>query len=369
MGQFRACAVVVMVFVPWASSAQVTPPLTGRDMQSLRTAPPPPIAEVALPDLTDAEKSWLGACDTLYLTPPDSEFPADLAGAPNGYALIGACASDLAKKVTTLNEPDATMQNRALIRIRVNYKTLQRWVGFGRGTATGSGRETALKAVRDLDEVLADALKARKLFAQFSATLMTGPSFTDTKKDDKGDDKTKILALGVVHWETRHFGDVSLEPLDLSFGGRLGVEPVLTVVTPSDAAEGADTTLTGTQQSAFVWAFDVNAHRQHRAINAEYGWFARTGAAMLTTVPSLVDRDRGSFVALPADNGAGKTAWFWESGLQFTMFDNRLAQVHAEGARPRHSSSSAWRGAMIGGSRGLERWPTISARNTAWCSG
>ena len=201
MGQFRACAVVVMVFVPWASSAQVTPPLTGRDMQSLRTAPPPPIAEVALPDLTDAEKSWLGACDTLYLTPPDSEFPADLAGAPNGYALIGACASDLAKKVTTLNEPDATMQNRALIRIRVNYKTLQRWVGFGRGTATGSGRETALKAVRDLDEVLADALKARKLFAQFSATLMTGPSFHGHQEGRQGrrqdqDPRARCRALG-----------------------------------------------------------------------------------------------------------------------------------------------------------------------------
>ena len=173
-----------------------------------------------------------------------------------------------------------------------------------------------------------------------------------------------------MHWETRHFGDVSLEPLDLSFGGRLGVEPVLTVVTPSDAAEGADTTLTGTQQSAFVWAFDVNAHRQHRAINAEYGWFARTGAAMLTTVPSLVDRDRGSFVALPADNGAGKTAWFWESGHSSSRCSTIASRkCMPRGARPRHSSSSAWRGAMIGGSRGLERWPTISARNTAWCSG
>lgn len=307
--------------------------IAGADLQAQEVLP---LNRLQLDAITKEKSSDINPCDDGF------SFADAKTNIPDtDYEQIASCARLLSKAVLALNEASPSRDtNQKLIGIRVNYKKLKKW-GSYRGLLKGdSARIGAKKALEDLGTQIDGALKSRDLFSQFAATLITGPTFTESQgSGSNGESKT--LALGTVVWESRHFGDETLAPIDVSFGGRVGIQPVLTMVAPEDDLGD----VSGAHQAALVWTMGVNLHKQHRGINAETGVFGRTGAAQLTAVPSVIDRGDGSVLSLPVNNGTGKAAWLWEGGVEFKMFDTRLAQVHAEKGTisPQFHASVSWK--------------------------
>jgi hypothetical protein len=307
-------------------SAQSVEPLTQRRVQEL------------------AGENGTLACDPFYRSSPERDLDE------SEYAVIRDCANSLRTAALAEGEKPGSAETTAnLITIRVNYKRLSKWGRYASITRKEPNRGAAKEALSGLDTALQRALRAHSLFPQFSATLVLGPSFSTTNSSTGAGDaaKAKTMALGTVLWESRHFGDESIKVVDVSFGGRVGMQPVLTLVErqSDEGEEPAAAPILATHQTAFVWTFGVHVNKQLSPINAETGTFVRSGSALLTATPSLVEQGPIAFVGIPADNGASDNAWFWEVGYEFKMFDTPLAQIHAERGttRPQFHFSLAWR--------------------------
>lgn len=287
------------------------------------------------------------ACDT-YVFAPDPQETNDL----SQLKTITACLTDLAEALQRAESagPSAAV-NREIIQMRINYKRLKKWIPE-RMPAAAPGQPpapaewtAAVKAERQAAANLQLGLRKHDLFATFAAVLITGATLTDAGQPEKEEntppaaDAPKVQeasadaqALGTIIWQSRHFGDESIRTIDWSVGGRIGIQPVLNLVTstPPDAAEDAPPVVGAVHQNAFTWNFGVQLHKPVRGINSEFGWFGSAGSSTLTTLPKAVDKGTGSFVAFPLDYGAQKTAWLWETGVSFNIFDNPLEQIHAE---------------------------------------
>jgi hypothetical protein len=253
--------------------------------------------------------------------------------------------------------PSSTETNGNIIQLRINYKRLKKWIPKNPVPEEGKtvpAREwmDAHNAELQAGRRLRAALKAHDLFATFSAVLVTGATLVDASQpeedadEDSGTeageaetDKTKeadssAQALGTIVWQSRHFGDESIYTFDWSIGGRIGVQPILNLVTSTPAEDvpaGENAPVTSAvHQNAFVWTAGVQMHKPLRGIDAEIGWYGSTGSSTLTSLPKAVENGQDSFIAFPLDYGANKTAWLWEAGMTFNIFDNPLEQIHAE---------------------------------------
>ena len=294
---------------------------------------------------------------------------------PRVWGDVAICAEDVLKRVQEArDEASSTALNEELIGLRANYKRLKGWVPrrppegleppvvlelappAPKTEATKAGLNSdstwvrARKAVDELNVALDQTMKRHSLFEQFSATLITGAVFLQDAgpvegQEDKQDEAP--TAVGTLAWQSRHFGDEEYQTRDISFGGRIGFQPVLTLTEPAAPAEGEEpsTELIATHQPALVWTLGTQLNLQHRGVNAETTFFGKTGAGHLLKLPKAVDRGEDSILVLPVENGVGKTAWFWEAGLEFSMFDNRLEQLHAEKGMtsPQFQLQIAWR--------------------------
>lgn len=341
-----------------------------------------PLSSAGLNDLSEKSARKSGKvtavapaldCDYYYFTAPHR-----LAYADPRYAQIAACAKQLKEAISVAFALDPSPDlNDELIKLRVNYKTIWAWVKSKRprclpSTQVDDSDRTPCKANerelmpgdvkgwvdtrKELNEIgvlLPRLLKKHDLFAQFSAVLITGASLTDagqpeppapaeagTEQEESGGETVAAespsqdpTGVGWVIFQSRHFGDESLRPIDISVGGRVGFQPVLNLVAPKeDSGDQVDTSqsLTAVHQSAFVWNFAVQANRQLRGINGEVGFFVKGGTSTLMSTPKAIDKGGDSFIAFPLDGGANATAWLWDTGFEFNMFDTRLEQMHAE---------------------------------------
>lgn len=302
---------------------------------------------IELPEPQPAEFKYEENCDPYVLGPFSSK---DKVKDDQALETIGNCLNyiDGALKKAADAASSADL-NADIIQLRINYKRLKRWIPDP-AKPPSSAWLKARKAELQVGQQLPATLKKHDLFATFSAVLVTAASIVDASQP-KADASQKATAaaastpqkadsaeqgaqgLGLIVWQSRHFGDESLERFDWSLGGKVGVQPVLNLVTATpaaDAAADAPAEISAVHQNAFVWSAASQLNVPVRGINSEYTFYGSLGSSTLTTLPKAVDKGQGSFVAFPLDYGAEKTAWQWEAGAAFNIFDNRLEQIHAE---------------------------------------
>lgn len=337
---FLAVAMMTWMAAGFAEAQDVGPVSGSRVQQLLRGAARRLEEARIVPSGFDASQ-----CDqyVLVIGTDDTSKDTDL-------TTIASCLNAV---TTALKEastkPSSPALNRDIIQFRINYKRLKKWIPDHPPT-TPPSREwmDARKAELDAARQLTDALKKHDLFATFAAVLVTGATLVDASQPDEdgaaaeaaADAKTSdgaeqgAQALGTIVWQSRHFGDESIRVLDWSVGGRIGVQPVLNLVTATPASDapddGAPGQVSAVHQNAFVWTFGVQGHKPIRGINSELGGYVSTGSSTLTALPKAIDKGEGSFIAFPLDYGTQKTAWLWEAGAMFNIFDNPLEQIHAE---------------------------------------
>jgi len=348
--------IIAIVFTVFTLLAAWPDPSLAQEVGALSTAGMDRVRQKRLnqerqpPESPAVARASAANCDYYLFTRPPKQ---KLAYTDPRLKDIAECSKAVKQAVEDASALEASSElNETLIRLRVSYKTLLDWIESKRPTPTAEENVdswiAARKLLNEVGVLLPKVLRKHDLFAQFSAILVTGATLTDASQPEKpveGDDdadggdgeaaetgpEEEPSAVGVIVFQSRHFGDESLGPLDVSLGGRIGFQPILNLVAPATGAEDATLAApTAVHQNAFVWNFAVQLNRQLRAINSEVGFFGKGGTTTLMTPPKAVDKGTGSFLAFPLDGGANSTAWVWESGVEFNMFDNRLEQIHAE---------------------------------------
>jgi hypothetical protein len=324
------------------AAAQDPGPLSAGEIYNLRTqtALRRPIRPTPVPAPPGTE-----SCDPFVLV-------TDIAPTSDAtkLATVATCLNDVYEAlIGTAESPAGSEVNRNIIQLRINYKRLKKWIPDTAPTAATTEWLASRKAQLKVAQQLQLTLKNRDLFATFAAVLVTGATLVDASQPEaKAGDKKEAAAdakkgdgaeqdaqaLGTIVWQSRHFGDESIRVFDWSIGGRIGVQPVLNLVTDTPAADvppGENPpVVSAVHQNAFVWTAGVQMNKPIRGIDSEFGWYGSTGSSTLTSLPKAVDKGQGSFVAFPLDYGAQKTAWLWETGMTFNVFDNPLEQIHAE---------------------------------------
>lgn len=282
---------------------------------------------------------------TEYVNEPD----APDATPDNDLQAVSRCLAGVRSAVQALADaPASAATTRDLILRRIDYKRLKKWIPGNKpeeSVAWSNARQEQLETQR----LMESTLKQRGLFAKFSAVLISGASLVDASQpkasgtpattvtqDPPKTDSTASQAVGTVIWQSRHFGDQALERLELdwSLGGRLGMQPVLNLMSSAPAADapaGSPTTVSAVHQNALVWTAGVHGHFPLQGIDSEIGFYGATGSSTLTSLPKAIGTGSGAILAVPLDGGGNRTAWLWESGLTFDIFDNALEQIHAEG--------------------------------------
>jgi hypothetical protein len=382
--QYSVWALIGIVSVPATLAAQETRPQpTSRTIEMAKQPETPSTAGIRLAIPPEEAKTLVGHCDQFLFTKPQR---LSYTNAQN--LLLGKCAGLVRDALVVAEKRESSTElNASLIELRVSFKTYKKWICERKPEAPPKPKPAA-KPVPDpefgcadpgdtskdalagfyyargmldqIEQIIPVVMKKHGLFAQFAGVLVTGFSFADASQPEKPaaptttppattppattppaatttdattDAKKEQVAVGNVVWQTRHFGDESLNPIDIHFGGRIGITPVLNLVAPAEPPEDDDNPtagVTAVHQPAFAWTFAVQANRQLRGINAELGGFVKTGSTTLMSVPKVVDKGNASFVAFPLDKGSEQTSWLWEGGVEFNMFDTRLEQVHAE---------------------------------------
>lgn len=344
-----------------ATLGVLPPPVAGQDVGPLgstrireilrRAAPVVPASLTPPPSKVN--------CDRYVLSPTFPPKPVAkldegaLKGLGTVLTDVTECLNELQRALKLSAEAASSAKtNQEVIRARIDYKRLKKWIPGPRDIAPAATPTkewlAARRAELEVGRQLPITLKTHDLFATFAAVLVTGASLVDANQPDEGDEAAASSsedtdtaadaeqggqALGTIVWQSRHFGDESIGRFDLSVGGRIGMQPVLNLVTstpPADAAEGATATVSAVHQNAFVWTAGVQAHKPIRGINSELTWYGSLGSSTLSSLPKAVDKGQGSFLAFPLDYGAQRTAWLWELGTSFEIFDNPLEQIHAE---------------------------------------
>lgn len=276
----------------------------------------------------------------------------------NFYWLIKTCTvrldtankESVAKDGKTVVHADLISQYLSYIRLRhwaetANLRNLQ---VLGEGTTRG---QVSARTVFDqLETQIPDRLKKHNLTQLFSAVLVSGPMFGDTGEVAKtiNDKSADFGALSTILWQSAHFGNEDeWGKWDYSLGGRVGLQPVLTIVKAEDTeTTGGETPATKGRrlaeageeeaaaepepehQQALGWTMGIAANR--RVSNyAEVSLGAKVGGSYLVSSPLLVDRGvRDSYVAVNVQNGTGRTAWLWEVGAEVNMFNAPLGVLH-----------------------------------------
>jgi hypothetical protein len=188
-----------------------------------------------------------------------------------------------------------------------------------------------------------DRLKKHNLMQLFSAVLVSGPMFGDTGEvaSDVNGKSADFGGMATILWQSAHFGsEDGWGKWDFTMGGRFGLQPVLLMVkedgeAEDDAGDG-DTEEGGGEepapepehQQALGYTMGIGVNRRIGDYS-ELSASTKIGGSYLLAGPLLVDRGiSDSYVAIAADNGTGRTAWMWEAGVDFNMFNAPVTLLH-----------------------------------------
>jgi hypothetical protein len=214
------------------------------------------------------------ACERFDLFPPPSARPDVVT-----ERQLAACVSDLALELTddklkaaspaTDAKTKEAQLHSQLLRIYLSYAELKKWRKKWDSDTDLSDPHVALENQFNLlSQKLHQLLDDHGLLRAFSATLLTGFSFTSlgaqqattsTQTDFSGVDSQATQPTGFISWETVHFfsDDQTKFVPDLSVGGTVGFRPALTLVTIPGSQANTTIGPLGTFQPAFVWDSNI----------------------------------------------------------------------------------------------------------------
>jgi hypothetical protein len=273
--------------------------------------------------------------------------------------LIQECTRRLDREAEETSKLDSgTVAHADLVRQYLSYIRLRRWAEATGlrdrqvlATSTPSHQVAARAAFDALDTRMPERLKKHNLMQLFSAVLVSGPMFGDTSEVAKtvNDKSADFGGMSTILWQSAHFGsEDGWRKWDFAIGGRFGIQPVLLMVKAEAPAEteppAAGTTLVRRAAAEGEGDEEAEPEPEHQqalgytmglGVNRRIGEYSevsistRVGGSYLVAGPLLVDRGaRDSYVALAADNGTGRTAWMWETGVDFSMFNAPITLLH-----------------------------------------
>lgn len=291
--------------------------------------------------------------------PPPPPPPPSSTGSPDDQATKSTLTLDQIRSIIedAKAEPVEVLRRQKIVQASESIKRFTPPTG----PTTPAQRAAADREKREVEQELDTVAKRDRLNPRFNGVLVSGFALVDSDSAGtgetsaaqgaaaKGSDTTASGVANVV-WQSKHFGERSAGKLDVdvSIGGRFGMQPVLTIVTPqatTDAKASTPATPTTTHQNAFVWTAGLQAHMPFETIDSEVSLYGSLGSSLLTTVPKVLGSGDTAQLALPVNGKTDANAWRWESGLTFNMFDNALSQIYAESGTltPQFQVLVAWR--------------------------
>jgi hypothetical protein len=249
--------------------------------------------------------------------------------------------SDLTKPNSVVVEPrelnfaDANSVSLYLMKAHSIYKNLKRWrshVKSPSGQAIASHGSQLREVDRSLDrlgDLVHDLMSAEGLREVFSTVLDTGITWADAGNANvpSARDSGEIQARGIVGWESKHFGDDDA-PAHFSIGGSLGFVSVLSLARTSETGESTVSEPQTIFQQAFAWDFVPKV--SFPMGTGELGLFGRVGQSRLTSDTESFTRGEDTIVAVRINNNTGRNEYFWESGVEFKLYNRPLDVVHHE---------------------------------------
>ncbi len=261
---------------------------------------------------------------------------------------------ELAKKeLPEKGKNTTTPTAKGLDHILVGGKTLEK--------ATGEELITAEQDFQNVRRSLHSIMDHRGLRQIFAASLVSGVVFGDVGNPGSGaktvgaastsatpsstasatvaaSSANNTSATAHIIWESQHFGSDS-HSVDMSFGGKFGFQPALTLVKPDTSGQQStsqpNTTATTTEaqpafQQAFIWniAPRFNFHIGERS---ELTVSPTLGQIRLNSQSQIIEDGNGKgSLYIGLDNGAGKAELYYEYAAAYRIYDNPLHIIHEE---------------------------------------
>lgn len=197
-------------------------------------------------------------------------------------------------------------------------------------------REAARAALRSI-------MRAQDTFEPFAANLDTAAELTDTGTGNvpSATGSLQPQAKGVITWESAHFGSDDTNGAndrwyDFSFGGQFGYVPIYTLVNLTNSAGTALTPKARPMfQQGFVWSIrpQLNVHLPpvvNNLLSEEVAVFGGVGQSILTSPVNSFKQSNDTITATIVSNNVGNGALFYETGLQYRLYNTDLATVHRD---------------------------------------
>jgi hypothetical protein len=269
--------------------------------------------------------------------------------------LLEACSKRLDEaSAATARQDSTTVAHADLVSQYLSYIRLRKWAKAAGMMEKPTLAQTTLpqqvstRATFDaLSARMPDRLKKHNLMQLFSAVLVSGPMFGDTGEvaSDMNGKSADFGGMATILWQSAHFGsEDGWGKWDFTMGGRFGLQPVLLMVKEDteagdeaeegevqdgDVEEGGDEPAPEPEhQQALGYTMGIGVNRRIGDYS-ELSVSTKIGGSYLLAGPLLVDRGvSDSYVAVAADNGTGRTAWMWEAGVDFNMFNAPVTLLH-----------------------------------------
>lgn len=186
--------------------------------------------------------------------------------------------------------------------------------------------EATRPRIMDIGDSLHAALREHELeeTSPLVGELRAGSALTDTGNFTgtaaASTDNSKTNPLAHIVWSTTHANALDKESGgDISFSGRVGLEPAMTALKLTSG------TLNAKYQQALVVGAGLDLNRFSG--RTESSVVVRGGFVRLGELAQVVEHNGSSELALPA-GPEGKVAPYLEVGGKFNLFDRQMALVH-----------------------------------------
>jgi hypothetical protein len=285
---------------------------------------------------------------------------SDMTTCPGGFANVdarelAACVKQLAKDTGVapgsqdpppiLSPGKRTSETREEAAAAEHKRLLQYYAAY----VAAKRQAKRLNATSDVPTIMAagtsihESLREHELeeTSPLVGELRAGSALADTGtfsglKPESTDNSTTTPLAHIV-WTTTHAGAMDKESgSDITFSGRLGLEPAMTALKLSS----------GTLDAKYQQALVVGAGIDFSGFSGptETSFVVRTGFVRLGELAQIVEKDGVNELALPA-GGDGKVAPYFEAGGRFNLFDRKMLLVHLSHAElsPRLSTEVLYR--------------------------
>jgi hypothetical protein len=257
---------------------------------------------------------------------------------------LRGCIEALRRRVLSRSDninqdPTREAQNhRALIDDYRTYKLQKLWKRALKPKTPDVESGQLDKAIEDLRTAVYDKLTTHGLYVPFSGELVTGASFATAQNAASsflGSSQSRDTSASAhIVFETRHFLDEDQSFLDVSFGGRIGFQPALSLIqrtasTGTSQSAGMPTDAAAKYQDAFGWSSTLKVNAKVTGMEGEIPFALTFGQYTLTTDTVVVDQGNIRTIAIPLGDASASQS-FWEATVGLNFYGRSLHLVHAE---------------------------------------